>query len=145
VFPFLTEMELALGAATLVVSRAGASSLAELAALRVPAILIPYPAAADNHQFHNAQAFIETGAARQLDQSQTTPELLSQVIIELLEDEAVRQKMSAALDGWNPVDAAERVATRILAFLSVEHASESRLPGRKPAEAASFRSESERP
>ena len=52
--PFLTEMELALGAATAVVSRAGASSLAEIAAMGVPSILIPYPHAADDHQLHNA-------------------------------------------------------------------------------------------
>ena len=56
VHPFLAEMELALGAATVAISRAGASSLAELAAMRVPAVLVPYPAATDNHQFHNARA-----------------------------------------------------------------------------------------
>jgi UDP-N-acetylglucosamine--N-acetylmuramyl-(pentapeptide) pyrophosphoryl-undecaprenol N-acetylglucosamine transferase len=49
--PFLAEMDLALGAATAAVSRAGASSLAEIAAMRLPSLLVPYPAAADNHQF----------------------------------------------------------------------------------------------
>ena len=51
---FLGEMAAALAAADAAVSRAGASSLAELAACQLPAILIPYPTAADNHQFHNA-------------------------------------------------------------------------------------------
>jgi UDP-N-acetylglucosamine--N-acetylmuramyl-(pentapeptide) pyrophosphoryl-undecaprenol N-acetylglucosamine transferase len=49
--PFLSEMELALSAATVAVSRSGASSLAEFAAMRLPAILIPYPAATDNISF----------------------------------------------------------------------------------------------
>ena len=65
---FLTEMDLALGAATLAVNRAGASSLAELAAMRVPAILIPYPYATDDHQFHNARALVRNGAARLITQ-----------------------------------------------------------------------------
>ena len=55
--PFLAEMDLALGAATVSVSRSGASSLAEIAAMRLPSLLVPYPAAADNHQFFNAQRF----------------------------------------------------------------------------------------
>ena len=54
--PFLAEMDLALGAATISVSRAGASSLAEIAAMRLPSLLAPFPAAADNHQFFNASA-----------------------------------------------------------------------------------------
>ncbi len=74
VLPFLAEMEFALGAATVAVNRAGASSLAELAAMRVPPVLIPLPTAADNHQFHNARAFEETGAARLLEQGLATPE-----------------------------------------------------------------------
>ena len=54
-------MDIALGAATVAVSRAGASSLAEIAAMRVPSVLIPFPAAADNHQFFNAHAFEKPG------------------------------------------------------------------------------------
>src|SRR5262249_36536291 len=50
VHPFFNQMELALGAAAAVISRAGASSLAELAAMQVPSLLIPYPHATDNHQ-----------------------------------------------------------------------------------------------
>src|SRR5436190_7469857 len=77
VHTFLTEMELALGAASLVVSRAGASSLAELAAMQVPSILIPYPTAADNYQFYNAHAFASAGAAARLDQADATGEKLA--------------------------------------------------------------------
>ncbi len=50
-------MDLALGAATAAVSRAGASSLAEMAAMRLPSLLVPLPTAADNHQFFNARIY----------------------------------------------------------------------------------------
>src|SRR6266550_2489439 len=72
--PFLAEMDLALGAATACVSRSGASSLAEIAAMRLPSLLVPYPTAADNHQLINAKAFEKTGAARLLEQKIATPE-----------------------------------------------------------------------
>jgi UDP-N-acetylglucosamine--N-acetylmuramyl-(pentapeptide) pyrophosphoryl-undecaprenol N-acetylglucosamine transferase len=112
--PFLTEMELALDAATVAVSRAGASSMAELAAMRLPAILIPYPWAADNHQFHNARAFVETGAARMLVQAQAVPELFTRMVADLLSDQARREDMKRALAQWHRPEAAARLAERIL-------------------------------
>jgi UDP-N-acetylglucosamine--N-acetylmuramyl-(pentapeptide) pyrophosphoryl-undecaprenol N-acetylglucosamine transferase len=114
VHPFLGEMELALGAATVAVSRAGASSLAELAAMRVPAVLIPFPAATDNHQFYNARAFDQAGAARLLEQKNATPETLAQLLLDLLENAASRAQMQTALSRWHAPDAAERIAENIL-------------------------------
>ena len=114
VHPFFANMELALGAATVAVSRAGASSLAELAAVRLPAVLIPYPVAADNHQFHNARAFDETGAARLLKQEGATPEALVNLVAGLLSDQAAREKMQASLARWHAPNAAEDIAGRIL-------------------------------
>src|SRR5690606_32052069 len=93
--PFLTEMELALGAADAAVSRAGASSLAELAAMGVPPLLIPYPYAADNHQLANARAFETTDAARELTQSEATPERLADEIVALLTDTSLRDRLKA--------------------------------------------------
>ena len=115
VHPFFAEMELALGAATTTVCRAGASSLAELAAMRVPAVLVPYPTASDNHQFHNARAFEATGAARLLEQKTATPELLSQLVLDLLEKPAVHEKMRNALARWHAPRAAEQIAEAMLA------------------------------
>jgi UDP-N-acetylglucosamine--N-acetylmuramyl-(pentapeptide) pyrophosphoryl-undecaprenol N-acetylglucosamine transferase len=114
VHSFFSEMDLALGGATVAVSRAGASSLAELAAMRRPAILIPYPAATDNHQFFNARAFEETGAARRLDQSATNPESLANAILDLLDDDAARERMQSALSAWHRPKAAEEIADEIL-------------------------------
>ncbi|MSU21058.1 MAG: UDP-N-acetylglucosamine--N-acetylmuramyl-(pentapeptide) pyrophosphoryl-undecaprenol N-acetylglucosamine transferase [Pedosphaera sp.] len=119
VFPFLTEMELALGAATIALSRSGASSLAEFAAMRLPAILIPFPSAADNHQFYNARAFAETGAAVQLDQSSVTLEKLTDQIVLLIEDTKARVAVTSALERWHYPDAAEEVAKSILRRLGV--------------------------
>lgn len=114
VHPFLAEMDLALGAATACVSRAGASSLAELAAVRGAAVLVPFPAAADNHQFFNAQAFAQTGAARLLEQNHATPEKLSELLRELVAQVTVREEMKSALTRWHAPRAAEIIAESIL-------------------------------
>ena len=114
VHSFLAEMDLALGAATACVSRAGASSLAELAAVRLPSLLVPFPAAADNHQFFNARAFEESGAALLLEQRAATPERVSGALRELVEDTFERDQMKLALARWHSPHAAEKVAENIL-------------------------------
>ena len=114
---FFAQMELALGAATVAVSRAGASSLAELAAMRVPTVLIPYPAATDNHQFHNARAFEATGAVRLLEQKAATPEMLIQLLGDLIENPAMRAKMQAALAQWHTPNAAKQIVEAMLAVV----------------------------
>jgi UDP-N-acetylglucosamine--N-acetylmuramyl-(pentapeptide) pyrophosphoryl-undecaprenol N-acetylglucosamine transferase len=115
--PFLTEIELALGAATVVISRAGASSLAELAAMRSPSILIPYPTAADNHQLYNARAFAEAGAALLLEQGQATPAKLLELILNLLREPGRQSALRDELIRWHAPQAAEQIAQRIMAML----------------------------
>jgi UDP-N-acetylglucosamine--N-acetylmuramyl-(pentapeptide) pyrophosphoryl-undecaprenol N-acetylglucosamine transferase len=112
--PFLTEMELALNAATVAVSRSGASSLAEFAAMRLPAILIPYPAATDNHQFHNARAFVETGAARMVSEERANPENFTQMVVELMTNANERRRLATALADWHRPNAAREIAEAIL-------------------------------
>ncbi len=114
VFPFLDEMETALGAATVAISRAGASSLAEMAAMRLSAILIPYPSAADNHQYHNALAYVETGAARMLYQPTATPATLAQLVWEMVETSAARESIRAVLGRWVFPHAASQIADVML-------------------------------
>ena len=101
------------------VSRAGASSLAELAAMRLPAVLIPYPAATDNHQFHNARAFEAVRAARLLEQRSATPETLVQLLLDVVEKPAVQEKMQTALAQWHAPYAAEQIAEAMLALAGV--------------------------
>ena len=90
---FLDEMETALNAATLTVSRAGASSLAELAAVGAPAILLPYPHAADNHQFYNAGAFVASSAARMIEEAEASPERNCLKI---------RRRLAPCVRSWKP-------------------------------------------
>ncbi len=114
VHPFLAEMHLALGAASAVVSRAGASSLAELAAMRLPSLLVPFPFAADNHQLHNARAFVATGAAALLEQKDATADIVADRLCDLVENTERRDKMQAALVQWHAPKAAEQIAEHIL-------------------------------
>ena len=111
---FLPEMELAYGVASVTIARAGAASLAELAAMKVPNILIPLPSSADNHQHHNALNFERTGAARLLDQKSATPEQLVNWVAELGSDENTRASMIEALGQWHRKDAAELICARVL-------------------------------
>jgi UDP-N-acetylglucosamine--N-acetylmuramyl-(pentapeptide) pyrophosphoryl-undecaprenol N-acetylglucosamine transferase len=112
--PFLAEMDLALGAATIAVSRSGASSLAEIAAMRLPSLLVPFPAAADNHQFFNALAFEKTGAAKLLEQKNSTPENVAAILTELVENDLARSEIQNALAQWHAPKAAEQIAENIL-------------------------------
>lgn len=111
---FFSEMELVLGAATLAVSRAGASSLAEFAAMRLPAILIPYPAAADNHQHHNARVLADAGAAVLLEQQAAFEGRFAGEIVRLAGDEAARVRMAEAVARWHQPEAAERMAEQMM-------------------------------
>jgi UDP-N-acetylglucosamine--N-acetylmuramyl-(pentapeptide) pyrophosphoryl-undecaprenol N-acetylglucosamine transferase len=114
---FRQDMDVAMANATAAVSRAGASSLAEIAAVRLPTLLIPFPAAADDHQRVNARAFEETGAARALNQRTATPAEFVALLHPLIEDADVRRKMQLALARWDAPQAAERIATAVLTAL----------------------------
>jgi UDP-N-acetylglucosamine--N-acetylmuramyl-(pentapeptide) pyrophosphoryl-undecaprenol N-acetylglucosamine transferase len=109
VTPFINDMPAAFAAADLVICRAGAGAVAELAAAGKPAILVPYPYAADDHQAKNAQALERKGAARMIRDAECTPERLRTEITALLEP-GVLEKMSAAVRGFARPGAAERAA-----------------------------------
>jgi UDP-N-acetylglucosamine--N-acetylmuramyl-(pentapeptide) pyrophosphoryl-undecaprenol N-acetylglucosamine transferase len=93
---FIDDMAGAYRAAALAITRAGASTLAELTALGVPSILIPFPFAADDHQTVNARELEEKGAARLFVQAQTSGRELASAIRELLRDDEARRRMAAA-------------------------------------------------
>ncbi|RCK80121.1 MAG: UDP-N-acetylglucosamine--N-acetylmuramyl-(pentapeptide) pyrophosphoryl-undecaprenol N-acetylglucosamine transferase [Candidatus Ozemobacter sibiricus] len=84
VLPYLHEMREAFDLADLVVSRAGATILAELAVCGKPAILVPYPHATDNHQEKNARTLAERGAARLVLDRELSPDLLGAAIVEAM-------------------------------------------------------------
>jgi UDP-N-acetylglucosamine--N-acetylmuramyl-(pentapeptide) pyrophosphoryl-undecaprenol N-acetylglucosamine transferase len=117
VHPFFGEMELALGAATVAVSRAGASSLAEFAAIRLPPVLVPFPAATDNHQLRNAQAFAEAGAARVLEQHGATPEQLATWIVDWMSDAQSLERARSAIGLRHAPHAARQIADLMLSSI----------------------------
>ena len=110
---FLTEMEYALGAADLALSRSGASSLAEFSAMELPAILIPYPTAVDDHQRLNARSFVDLGAARCFHQKQLTPNLLVSQLSELFANPAKLEAMACAMKLGKATQATEEVIKRM--------------------------------
>ncbi len=95
--------------ATLAVCRAGAGTLSELAAFRIPCVAVPYPHAYANHQAHNAGEFVEMGAATLVEQEGLTPTRLEKPVREWLDDAPRRESASAALANWDAPDAAERI------------------------------------
>src|SRR4029077_11427521 len=106
---FIDAMDRAVNDAGLIVSRAGATTLAEITAARRPAILIPLPTAADDHQSKNAQALQEAGAAHVIEQKNLTGESLASGILALAANRDRRKAMSAAAGRLARVDAADRI------------------------------------
>ena len=132
VHPFFADMHLALGAASVAISRAGASSMAELAAMRLPAILIPYPAAVDNHQRHNALAFEQTGAACVFEQDRALPETVAANLVDLLKNAENASRMRAALEKWHAPRAAEQIAESMMRIISARRRATGGLPVATP-------------
>jgi UDP-N-acetylglucosamine--N-acetylmuramyl-(pentapeptide) pyrophosphoryl-undecaprenol N-acetylglucosamine transferase len=125
--PFYDNMAALLNRATFAISRAGSGSLTELAATHTPAILIPYPYAAEDHQTYNARVFEAAGAAIVFQQAELTPERLTEEGLRLLRsqlpaipqtDTEVSSQRSNALQAMAAqaatlamTDSAERMAT----------------------------------
>ncbi|MGH2719122.1 MAG: UDP-N-acetylglucosamine--N-acetylmuramyl-(pentapeptide) pyrophosphoryl-undecaprenol N-acetylglucosamine transferase, partial [Actinomycetota bacterium] len=106
---FSDRMDLAYAAADLAVCRAGASAIFELAAARLPAIVVPYPYAGD-HQRHNTEALVELEAIVLVYDHECTPEVLQSAVARLLADPKRRVAMSEALGRFAKPDAAEAMA-----------------------------------
>ena len=95
--PFIKDMAAAYHAADIIIGRAGATTVAELAIAGKPALFIPYPFAADNHQEINAREMADAGAALMFRQSELTADKLADALRPLLADPARRAKMGAAM------------------------------------------------
>lgn len=95
ILPYLDKMELAYAVADLIIYRAGATGLAEITAKGIPAILIPYPYSAENHQEYNARNLAEKGAAIVINQQDLTGDLLKAEIQGLFRDQARLTVMSS--------------------------------------------------
>jgi len=130
VTPFIDDMATTYRRADVVICRAGATSCAEVAALGVPAILVPFPQAADDHQTTNARDLSDRGAAILLPQSEMTEERLADEIDALLEDrdrrngiaERAREmgKLAAAVDVARAAQQGFAERARLLSALTLE-------------------------
>lgn len=118
--PFFTDLSRRLAQADLVVGRAGASTLAELLVLGKPAVLVPFPYAADDHQTANARRLEATGAALCLAEPALTPATLADTLASLLSDPGRLERMRAAALRLARPDAARQIARTVLALLPKE-------------------------
>jgi UDP-N-acetylglucosamine--N-acetylmuramyl-(pentapeptide) pyrophosphoryl-undecaprenol N-acetylglucosamine transferase len=116
--PFLHDMGRRLGRADLIVCRAGATTLAEIAAAGKAAVLIPLPTATDDHQRRNAEALAAAGAAEVLLQSEMTGHVLAQRIQALAADRSRRSRMASAARALARPDAARVIVDRALALVN---------------------------
>ncbi len=113
VLGFCDEMDAVYAAADLVVSRAGAGTLAELAACGVPSILVPFPAAVDDHQTANAHAYADRGAAEIVAEKNLEGTELGQRIARLLGDSVRQEHMRRGARQQSSPEAAEKIAEEI--------------------------------
>ena len=111
---FIDAMDREVKEAGLIVSRAGATTLAEITAAGRPAILIPLPASTDDHQRRNAEALQEAGAAEVIEQRNLTGALLADRVLALAGDREKRKRMSAAARRLARPDAAERIVDAVI-------------------------------
>jgi UDP-N-acetylglucosamine--N-acetylmuramyl-(pentapeptide) pyrophosphoryl-undecaprenol N-acetylglucosamine transferase len=114
IIDFADDPALLYSAADLAVARSGAMTVAELTWFRVPAVYVPYPFAADDHQKWNAMEIMEKGGALFFDQDSTPPAEMWDSIISLLEDGRRITGMKESLTEIMPVNPAETVAERVM-------------------------------
>jgi UDP-N-acetylglucosamine--N-acetylmuramyl-(pentapeptide) pyrophosphoryl-undecaprenol N-acetylglucosamine transferase len=114
---FIDDMPERFAQANLVMSRSGASTVAELAAAGKPALLVPFAAAADDHQKRNAEEMVKAGAALMLqEQELASPEALLGALKQLLSSAERLESMAAAARTQAHPDAAQRIADRLAAL-----------------------------
>lgn len=120
VVPFVRGLAGHLGRLSLAISRAGAMLCSELAAAAVPAVLVPFPSAAADHQTRNARALESAGGAVRLEEASAPPGELWGQVLRLLDDPRTLASMGAAMRDRGRPDAADRVAAALLAAVDRE-------------------------
>ncbi|MBW4577441.1 MAG: undecaprenyldiphospho-muramoylpentapeptide beta-N-acetylglucosaminyltransferase [Aphanothece sp. CMT-3BRIN-NPC111] len=116
--PFYDNMAGLFQRASLAISRAGAATITELAVTQTPAILIPYPFAAEDHQVFNAAIFADAGAGLVFRQAELTPQLLKGKVLHLLQSPQQLQQMAQCAADLAIADSAERLAALVRQLLS---------------------------
>jgi UDP-N-acetylglucosamine--N-acetylmuramyl-(pentapeptide) pyrophosphoryl-undecaprenol N-acetylglucosamine transferase len=112
--PFFSDLPRRMAQSHLVISRSGASTVAELAAIGRPAILVPFPGALDQDQRANAAMLEKAGGAIMFEQARFTPDRVAAEIARLAADPAALAAMAAAARASGVLDAADRLADLVL-------------------------------
>jgi len=114
---FFNDMATLYREADLVISRAGATTLAELMLFAKPAILIPFPFAADNHQEKNGLLLVERGGARMFVEAELTGTILGREIVRLITDKEEQRRMAARMAGLARPEATETIVEECLSLI----------------------------
>jgi UDP-N-acetylglucosamine--N-acetylmuramyl-(pentapeptide) pyrophosphoryl-undecaprenol N-acetylglucosamine transferase len=131
--PFLFAMDREMKRADVVVSRAGATTIAELTAAGRAAILIPLPTATDDHQKKNAQVLADAGAAELIEQKDLGGAMLAERVLALARDPIRRQAIAAAARRFARPDAAKVIVDRALELTAARERSGVRRPRERPS------------
>lgn len=118
IMEFIKNMELAYSAADVIVSRAGAIAISELAVAKKPVLLVPFPFAAEDHQTVNAMNLVEKNAARMVKDSEMNENFWS-TLLEITENDALRAEMSKNLEFFAKPNAAKEIVDEILKNLKI--------------------------
>lgn len=115
---YCTRMPAAFAAADIVISRAGASSLAELTVAAKPALLIPYPYATADHQRKNAESLVKAGAAKMVPDAELESPYFSHVLLSFIDNAETRDAMRKAAQNFQGLDATIKVADLLISIYS---------------------------
>ena len=113
VYPFIKEMDLAYAAADLVVARAGAMSISELCLVQKPAILVPLPTAAEDHQTKNARALTDRNAAVLINDKEAV-ERIGEEVLKLIGDKSDLDRIRQNIAGMGVYDSDETIAAEVI-------------------------------
>ncbi len=111
--PFFRDIPRRLSEAQLVISRAGASSVADISVIGRPSVLIPFAAATGDHQSANAQGLVDAGAALRLSEDELSPETLAEAIYTVLSQPDLAQQMARAASQTGITDATDRLVALV--------------------------------
>lgn len=117
--PFIQDMDSAYNRAHVVVSRAGATTIFELAAMGKPSVLIPYPYAANQHQEMNARSLVRAGGARIVNQADLTGEGLARILMKYMDDRLALEEMGKAARKMARPDAAQVIVDRLMEIIKL--------------------------
>ena len=115
--PYIDDMPVVMAAADLVICRAGASTIGELTALGKPAILVPSPFVAANHQYKNAKVLADRGGVELAEEKDCTGQGLYQTALELLADGGRRAAMGRALKELASPHAAQDIYENLMSLV----------------------------